>query len=58
MTEWEYRKIDLNNPSDEETDLDLLAKAGEEGLELVAITGNDIAYLKRPISKPPAKRKT
>ena len=58
MPEWEYRKIDLNDPPPEQSDLDLLAKAGEEGWELVVITSNNIAYLMRPISKPRAKRKT
>jgi len=48
-TEWEYRKIDLADLPREKTDLDLLAKAGHEGWELIAITINNMAYLKRPI---------
>jgi hypothetical protein len=58
MPEWEYRKIDLNDPPREATDLDLLEKAGEDGWELVVITVNYIAYFKRPIAKPRPKRKT
>ena len=37
VSEWEYRKIDLN----------LLNAAGAEGWELVGITSNNFAYLKR-----------
>jgi hypothetical protein len=58
MPEWEYRKIDLNDPPREATDLDLLEKAGDEGWELVVITVNNIAYMKRPITKSRSKRKT
>jgi hypothetical protein len=58
MAEWEYRKIDLNDPPREKSDVDLLEKAGEDGWELIVITPNSIAYLKRPMSKPRPKRKT
>lgn len=58
MTEWEYRKLDLNDPPREKSDLDLLDKAGDDGWELITITTNSIAYLKRPITKPHLKRKT
>jgi hypothetical protein len=58
MPEWEYRKIDLNDPPQEKSELDLLDKAGDEGWELVVITANKIAYLKRPISKPRSRQKT
>jgi hypothetical protein len=58
MAEWEYRKIDLNDPPRKATDLDLLEKAGAENWELVVITPNSIAYLRRPITKPPLKKKT
>jgi hypothetical protein len=59
MPEWEYRKIDLNDPPREKSDLDVLDKAGDDGWELIVITPNSIAYLKRPISKPKtSKRKT
>jgi hypothetical protein len=58
MSEWEYRKIDLNDPPRKATDLDLLEKAGEDGWELVVITANSTAYLKRPIAEQRPKRKT
>ena len=51
MLEWKYRKIDLNDPPREATDLDLLDKAGSDGWELVVITVNSIAYLKRATTK-------
>jgi hypothetical protein len=57
MAAWEYRKIDLNDPPRETTDLDLLDKAGADNWELIAITVNCIAYLKRPTAKPRPKRK-
>jgi hypothetical protein len=44
MAEWEYRKIDLNDPPGEATDLDLLDKAGNEGCELIVIAVNSIGY--------------
>jgi hypothetical protein len=58
MLKWDYLKIDLNDLPREATDLDLLDKAGAEGWELIVITANSIAYLKRPISKPRSRQKT
>jgi hypothetical protein len=56
MTEWQYRKIDLNDLPRKTEDVDILNDAGEEGWELVAITPNNFAYLKRQIvEQPPAK---
>jgi DNA-binding protein H-NS len=49
--EWEYRKIDLSQHRPRGDELDLLNAAGEEGWELVSITNNNIAYLKRPIEE-------
>ena len=51
MHEWEYRIIDLANLSPNTTELNLLEGAGKDGWELVAITTNNIAYLKRPLAK-------
>ena len=47
MPQWEYRRINLGELllGTEE----LLNSAGEEGWELVAITNNGVAYLKRQI---------
>ena len=47
MTGWEYRKIDLNDVRRMTDDIDLLADAGKDGWELVGITSNNFAYLKR-----------
>jgi H-NS histone family len=47
--QWEYRKILLNEHRRREDDLDLLCDAGERGWELVAITPNNVAYLKREV---------
>jgi DNA-binding protein H-NS len=49
VPEWEYRKIDLNDRPRKTDDVDLLGDAGKEGWELVQITANDIAYLKRMV---------
>src|SRR6478672_3958447 len=57
-TAWEYRKIKLtasNHGTDEILHLNV---AGEEGWEIVHISADDVAYLKRPIEKAhPAKRR-
>jgi hypothetical protein len=58
MAAWEYRKIDLGDLPREAHDLDLLAKAGDDGWELIVITINNMAYLKRPISKQRSKQRT
>jgi hypothetical protein len=57
MLKWDYLKVDINHPLHKATDVDLLGKAGGEGWELVVITANSIAYLKRPISKPRSRQK-
>ena len=51
MTEWEYRKIALNQLSPKTADVDVLNDAGDEGWELVAILPNNIAYLKRRVGE-------
>ena len=56
MTTWEYDKVDLNSLARKTEDVDLLNEVGREGWELVHITSNNIAYLKRPIEEDtPAK---
>jgi len=67
MPQWEYSKIDLNNVPAKGSDLDALDDAGKDGWELVGITANNVAYLKRaledpavpsqPRAKTPARRK-
>jgi hypothetical protein len=49
MSEWQYRKIALNQAPRRIDDIDLLCDAGEEGWELVVIMANNVAYLKRPV---------
>lgn len=62
MHEWEYSRINLNEVPRRTDDIDLLNDAGKEGWELVAITTNNVAFLKRQIGEPakvqPARRKT
>ncbi len=52
MSEWEYRKIALNQLTRKTNDIDLLCEAGMDGWELVAILENNVAYLKRPAGDP------
>ncbi len=51
MSEWEYRKIDLSQQGPRSDELDLLNAAGADGWELVGITSNNIAHLKRPLDQ-------
>ena len=51
MTEWEYRTIDLNQHGSRSDEVELLNAAGADGWELVGITGNFIAYLKRAVAE-------
>jgi hypothetical protein len=53
MHEWEYTKIDLNDLPRKAKDIDLLNDAGAKGWEVVTITSNAIAYLKRQVGRPP-----
>ena len=48
-SEWEYRKIDLNQVPRKTDEIDMLCDAGEEGWELVTILQNNVAYLKRQV---------
>jgi hypothetical protein len=52
MPQWEYSKIDLNNVPAKASDLDALDDAGKDGWELVGITANNVAYLKRMLEDP------
>jgi hypothetical protein len=61
MPRWEYKTVNLGETSRKARDIDLLADAGEDGRELVTITPNNIAYLKRPVdvpAAPPRARRT
>jgi hypothetical protein len=52
MPEWEYIAVSLNDLPSNANDADVLNLAGKQGWELVAITENNVAYLKRPSTKP------
>lgn len=51
MVEWEYTKINLNELPRRTEDIDLLNDVGRSGWELIAITSNNLAYLKRKLAK-------
>lgn len=53
MAEWQYSKINLNDPPRRSDDIDMLNDVGKDGWELVGITGNNVAYLKRLVNEPP-----
>jgi hypothetical protein len=53
MPAWEYRKIHLNEASARTDEIDLLNDAGKDGWEVVGITSNNIAYLKRSVEQEP-----
>lgn len=48
---WEYRKIYLNAHGRRGDDIELLSDAGDAGWELVTVTPNCVAYLKRAMSR-------
>jgi hypothetical protein len=51
VAEWEYRKLFLNLHPPRGDELDALNAAGAEGWELIGITGNNVAYLKREVDE-------
>jgi hypothetical protein len=55
IPEWEYSSISLNDvPLKLRVD-DVLNDAGNDGSKLVGVTANNLAYLKRQISKRPLR---
>jgi hypothetical protein len=63
MPTWQYREIRLSELPPKANEVDILNHAGEDGWELVGITVNNIAYLKRqapttPSAKSPRKSTT
>ena len=58
MLQWEYRAIDLNDLPRKVDELDLLNAAGDYGWELVAISVNRIAFLKRQVDDARSTRLT
>ncbi len=57
MREWEYRKLNLNDAPRKGSEIDALNDAGRDAWELVVITANAIAYLKRPTDPEPKPSK-
>jgi hypothetical protein len=52
MSQWQYRTIHLSDLARKTDEIDLLNSAGENGWQLVGITTNNTAYLKRQIPEP------
>jgi len=52
MPRWQYLSIDLANLPRWTDELDLLNEAGEVGWELMTITTNNVAYLRRAVDAP------
>jgi hypothetical protein len=55
MLEWEYISISLNDLPLKPGVIAVLCDAGRAGWELVTISPNNIAYLKRQIRKRPSR---
>jgi hypothetical protein len=55
MPQWEYRRVDLATLPRRADEIDVLNEAGQDRWELVTITVNHIAYMRRPVeTTPPA----
>ena len=54
MVEWEYITISLNDIPFKPGVIEVLNDAGKQGWELVAVTSNNVAYLKRQVVQAPA----
>ena len=59
MRRWEYLKLSLTDVPRRGDETFVLNSAGNEGWELVTVTGNGLAILKREIAEPikPGRRK-
>jgi Domain of unknown function (DUF4177) len=51
MPEWEYVTVILSDLPVKTRAVDVLNEAGEQGWELVTITSNNVAYLKRQVPR-------
>jgi hypothetical protein len=57
MQQWEYLRLDLNDTPDRGDEITVLNRAGNEGWELVTVTGGGLAILKREIATTNAGRR-
>jgi hypothetical protein len=55
MPEWEYTTVSLNDRAYKTRPVDVLSDAGQVGWELVIITPNQVAYLKRQVAQRRAR---
>jgi hypothetical protein len=51
MQQWEYHKLHLNDLPEQADEIDILNDAGKDGWELITITPNNMAILKRQITR-------
>ena len=52
MRQWEYLRLDLNDAPRRGDETVSLNRAGDQGWELVTVTGNGPALFKREITQP------
>jgi len=52
MRQWEYLRLDLNDAPRRGDETVSLNRAGDQGWELVTVTGNGLALFKREITQP------
>jgi hypothetical protein len=58
MHGWEYSKVDLNDLPRNTEDIDVLNDAGADGWEVITITPNRVAYLKRQVARAARSSRT
>jgi hypothetical protein len=56
MPQWEYLRLDLSDTPRRGEEIDVLNRAGSEGWELVTVTINGVALLKREIAPAQPKK--
>jgi hypothetical protein len=56
MRQWEYLRVDLNDTPRRGEEVEVLNRAGSEGWELVTVTSNGVAILKREVAPAQPKK--